>query len=174
LYLEQEFVYAGDDGNIEPSGKTNRKGFDLLMRYQFTKNLFGNVNINFASARSIDVPKGEDYIPLAPTFTSTGGIFYKPKYGWNGSITYRYMGDRPANENNSIVAKGYFLVDGSLNYTRPTYEVGIALENLFNTTWNEAQFAATSQLKNETHPVTDLNFTPGMPFNFRVKMAVFF
>ncbi|HEY6975060.1 MAG TPA: TonB-dependent receptor, partial [Chitinophagaceae bacterium] len=174
LHLDQEFVYVGDEGNIEPSGKTKRAGIDILARYQFTKNLFGNVNMNFTKPRAIGEPKGEDYIPLAPAFTSTGGIFYRPKYGFNGSLTYRYIKDRPANEDNSIVAKGYFLLDGSFNYTRPKYEVGIAFENIFDVDWNEAQFATTSQLKNETEPVTELNFTPGTPFFFRVKVAVFF
>jgi hypothetical protein len=174
LRLDQEFVYVGDDGNIEPSGKTRRQGIDILARYQFTKNLFGNVNMNFTRPRAIGEPKDQNYIPLAPTFTSTGGVFYKPKYGFNGSLTYRYIHDRPANEDNFIVAQGYFLLDGSFNYARPKYEVGIALENIFNTEWNEAQFATTSQLKNETDPVTELNFTPGIPFYFRAKLAIFF
>jgi len=84
------------------------------------------------------------------------------------------MKDRPANENNSITAKGYFLLDGSFNYTQPKYEIGLSLENILNVDWNEAQFATTSQLKNETTPVTELNFTPGTPFFFKAKLAVFF
>ncbi|MEO6329697.1 MAG: TonB-dependent receptor [Ginsengibacter sp.] len=38
LYLKQEFVYVGDDGNVEPGGKTGRQGIDIITRYQFTKN----------------------------------------------------------------------------------------------------------------------------------------
>ena len=132
------------------------------------------MNINLAKPRAIGKPKGENYIPLAPAFTSTGGIFYKQKQGFNGGLSYRYMKDRPANENNSITAKGYFLLDGSFNYTQPKYEVGLSLEKILNTDWNEAQFATTSQLKNETTPVTELNFTPGTPFFFKAKLAVFF
>lgn len=43
-----------------------------------------------------------------------------------------------------------------------------------DTKWNEAQFATTSQLKNETAPVTELHFTPGTPFFAKVKFAVLF
>jgi len=43
-----------------------------------------------------------------------------------------------------------------------------------NTAWNEAQFATESRLKNETAPVTELNFTPGTPLFARLKLAVFF
>ena len=174
LYLDQEFVYVGDDGNIEPSGKTRREGIDIIARYQLANNLFTNLNLNITRPRAIGQLKGEDYIPLAPTVSSTGGIFYKKKYGVNGSLTYRYIKSRPANEDNSIVAKGYFIADTAINYTRHKYEIGIAFENLFNTKWNEAQFATESRLRNEPAPVTELNFTPGTPFFARVKFAVFF
>lgn len=38
-----------------------------------------------------------------------------------------------------------------------------AIDNLFDATWNEAQFATTSQLFDEHEPVTELHFTPGTP-----------
>ncbi len=174
LYLAQEFVYVGDDGNIEPSGKTKRQGIDVIARYQFTKNLFANANINFTKPRAIGEKKGENYIPLAPSATSTGGLFYKAKQCFNGSLTYRYIKNRPANEDNSIIAKGYFLMDASVNYTRSKYEIGLAVENIFNIKWNEAQFATESRLKNEPSPITELNFTPGNPIFARVKLAIFF
>lgn len=174
LYLSQEFVYEGDDGNVEPSGRTRRTGIDLLLRYQFSPEFFANIDFSLTKPRAMDESKGQNYIPLAPTATSTGGLFYKPKQGFNGGLTYRYIKKRPANEDNSIVAKGYFLLDGSFNYTKPKYEVGIALENILNAEWNEAQFATTSRLKGEAAPVTELNFTPGTPFFARIKCAVFF
>jgi outer membrane cobalamin receptor len=174
LYLDQEFVYVGDAGVVEPSGKSRRQGIDITTRWQFTKNIFANANFNFTKPRAIGEPKGADYIPLAPTFTSVGGLYYKAQKGFNGGINYRYIKNRPANEDNSIIAKGYFLLDASVNYTRPKYEVGFALENIFNIKWNEAQFATESRLKNEAAPVTELHYTPGTPFFARVKLAFFF
>jgi outer membrane receptor protein involved in Fe transport len=174
LYLDQEFVYVGDDGNIEPSGRTRREGIDVIARYQLSDHLFANLNLNLTKPRAIDEPKGQNYIPLAPTVSSTGGIFYKVKYGFNGSLSYRYIKNRPANEDNSIVAKGYFVADASLNYTRPKYEIGVAIENLFNTKWNEAQFATESRLLNEPAAVTRIEFYTGYAVFARVKFAVFF
>ena len=174
LHLDQEFVYVGDDGNIEPSGKTKREGIDIITRYQFSKTLFANVNINFTKPRALGETKGQDYIPLAPTLTSTGGLFYKAATGFNGGLTYRYIKSRPANEDNSITAKGYFIMDASVNYTRPKYEVGLAIENMLNVRWNEAQFATESKLKGEANSVTELNYTPGTPLFARLKLAIFF
>ena len=58
--------------------------------------------------------------------------------------------------------------------TKPKYEIGFSVENIFNIKWNEAQFASESRLKNEPFPVTELNYTPGLPFFIKVKFAVFF
>lgn len=174
LYLEQEFVYVGDEGIVEASGKTRRTGIDVSARYQFNKWLFADVNLNGARPRSIDEPKGEDYIPLAPVFTSTGGISWQMKNGWNGSLRYRHMADRAANEDKSMIAKGYTIADLSVNYTRKKFEIGLLIENLFNSKWNETQFETTSRLRWETDPVSEIHFTPGVPFFPRIKCAFFF
>lgn len=174
LHLDQEFVYVGDAGVVEPSGKTRREGIDIIARYQLSKNLFANMNLNFTKPRAIGEAKGQDYIPLAPTATSTGGIFYKAQEGLNGSVTYRFIKNRPANEDNSVVARGYFIIDAALNYTRKKYEIGLAIENLTNTEWNEAQFDTESRLRGEPASVSELHYTPGIPFFARVKLALFF
>ncbi|AEV98401.1 TonB-dependent receptor [Niastella koreensis] len=174
LYLQQEFVYVGDEGVVEPSGKTRRIGIDVSARYQFNTWLFADVNVNQAKPRSAEAAKGENYIPLAPTLTSTGGLSWQLKSGWNGSLRYRHMHDRAANEDNSVIAKGYTVTDLAINYTKKKYELGIAIENLFNVKWNETQFDTESRLKNEPAPVTEIHFTPGTPFFTRMKLAVYF
>ena len=153
LYLEQEFVYVGDAGIVEPSGKSKRMGFDLGLRYQLTDWLFLDTDINYTHARSIEEPSGQDYIPLAPDFTSTGGISINKLKGFSGGIRYRYLKSRPANEDNSIVAKGYMVSDLNVNYDYKNVTLGIAIENIFNTAWNETQFATESRLQNETQSV---------------------
>ena len=134
IYLQQEFTYGSDfgDESVTPGGRTVRKGIDFSARYQLINWLFGNLNLNFARPRSIDDQKGKDYVPTAPTFTSTAGLSFKFKNGINGGISYRYLHNRPANEDYSLTALGYFLTDLTANYTRKKYEIGIAVENLFN------------------------------------------
>lgn len=172
LYLEQEFVYVGDEGVVEPSGKTRRQGVDFSIRYEPFRKLFFDADANYCYARAIDEPKGANYIPLAPVFTSTGGITYKSNVGLNGSLRYRYMYDRPANEDKSIVAKGYFINDLVLNYTRPRYELSVTVQNIFNVRWKETQFDTESRLKDEPQPVSEIHFTPGTPLF--IKMGVSF
>ncbi len=81
-----------------------------------------------------------------------------------GSVSYQLINDRSANEDNTIIAYGYFVIDAALNYAKPKFEVGIAIENALNTTWNEAQFATLTRFRWEAGPVDELPYTPGIHF----------
>lgn len=173
LWLEQEFVYVGDEGVVEPSGRSRRYGLDLSARYQLTGNLYADLDLNTARPRAIGAESGAAYLPLAPTLTTTGGLSLQRKTGFSGSLRYRYLGHRPANEDNSLVAKGYFVTDLQVNYARPRYQFGLAIQNLFNTRWKETQFATESRLPNEPAPVDEIHFTPGTPFFARLSWTYF-
>lgn len=174
LFLEQEFVYVGDAGIVEPSGKTQRYGIDFGIRYQILDWLYFNTDVNYTHARSTNEPSGEDYIPLAPDLTSAGGFSFRDLGNFSGGINYRYIKDRPANEDNSIIAEGYFITDLNLNYNFKNWTFGLIVENLFDSEWNETQFATESRLFDENNPVEEIHFTPGTPFFLRGKVAVRF
>jgi hypothetical protein len=174
LYLKQEFVYVGDEGVVEPTGKTRRTGIDFGLRYQLTKKIFINNDINYAFARSIAEPEGKNYIPLAPDLTSTGGLSIVNIHGFSGGIRYRYLRNRPANEDNSIVAKGYLIADMNLSYSYKSIELGLIIENLFNSKWNETQFATETRLQNEAESVEEIHFIPGTPFFIKSKLMIKF
>jgi len=174
IYLQQEFVYSGDGGLVDFNGKTKRVGFDFSGRYEPVKSLYFDVDVNYAHGRAVGNPKGENYIPLAPVWTSSAGITYNNKKGFNGSFRYRFVGNRSANENYSLTAKGYFITDAVLNYTQPKYEIGLVVNNVFNTKWKETQFDTETRLKGETQPVDEVCFTPGTPFAFKLGFTYFF
>jgi len=171
LFLDQEFVYVGDAGIVEPSGKTRRMGIEAGARYQLTDWLYVFADANYTHARSTEEADGEDYIPLAPKFTSAGGLSVDNLSGFSGSLGYHWLGDRAANEGNSIVAEGYFVTDFNLNYTIENWTLGVIVENLLDTSWNETQFATESRLFNEPAPVEEIHFTPGTPFYLRGKIT---
>lgn len=164
LFLEQEFVYVGDAGIVEPSGRTRRQGIDLSIRYQLGRKIFFNTDLTYTDPRAVDEAEGEQYIPLAVNFMSTGGVTVRDVNGFSGGVRYRFITDRAANEDNSISALGYFITDVNVNYEFNKVTLGVSIENLFNTEWNEAQFATESRLRNEAAPVEELHFTPGVPF----------
>jgi hypothetical protein len=171
LFLQQEFVYVGDEAVVEPSGKTQRTGIDFSARWQIVRWLSADCDVNFAHPRALNsASENEKYIPLAPIFTSIGGIKINIKENLAFSLRYRYLGNRPANAANSLVAKGYFLLDANLNYTLNQFEMSFLVENVANTKWKEAQFETESQLQNASAPVTQIHFTAGTPFAAKMKL----
>jgi outer membrane receptor for monomeric catechols len=174
LYLDQEFVYSGDGAYVEPSGKSRRTGFDFSVRYEPVKAVYIDADINYAHGRMVEEIKGQNYIPLAPVWSSTGGITYKNSVGINGSLRYRWLSDRPANESFTLNAKGYFINDLVLNYTQKKYEIGLSVNNIFNVKWKETQFDTESRLKNEINSVEEIHFTPGTKLSAKLSFSIFF
>lgn len=174
LFSEQEFVYVGDAGIVEPSGKTRRMGIDISARYQINSWLFADADFNFTRARAIEEPKGEDYVPLAPSFTSMGGLTAKSKKGISAAVRYRAIGKRPANEDNSVVAEGYLLLDAVISYRIRKWELNISAENLLNRDWREAQFDTESRLRFESAPVSEIHYTPGSPRFIKAAISFYF
>lgn len=174
LYLDQEFVYSGDGAYVEPSGKSRRTGFDFSVRYEPFKAIYIDADVNYAHGRMVEEMKGQNYIPLAPVWSSTGGITYKKAVGINGSLRYRWLGDRPANESYTLNARGYLVNDVVLNYTQKKYEIGLSVNNIFNVKWKETQFDTESRLENEINAVEEIHFTPGTKLAAKLSFSLFF
>ncbi|WP_452229340.1 TonB-dependent receptor [Lacinutrix sp. MEBiC02404] len=174
LFSEQEFVYVGDAGIVEPSGESERYGLDLGLRYQFNDWLYFDTDATLTHARSVEEPDGANYIPLAPDFTMAGGLSVQDLNGFSGGIRYRFIDDRPANEDDSIVAEGYFVTDFNVNYTFNNVTLGMVIENMFDLDWNETQFATESRLQNEAQSVEEIHFTPGTPFFIKGSISYTF
>jgi len=84
------------------------------------------------------------------------------------------LSNRPANEDYSLTAKGYFVNDFVLNYKQKKYKLGIAVNNIFNVKWKETQFDTQSRLKNETTPVEEIHFTAGTKLSAKLSCTIFF
>ena len=175
LHLQDELVYVGDGGFTESAGRTRRFGADVALRYQLSRVLFADVDLNYARGRLVGAPKGENYIPLAPSFTTVGGLTLKQPRGLSASLRYRHLNTRPANEDNSVQAEGYFLLDAVASYAVGRFVLGATAENLLNVEWNQAQFDTLSRLPGEAaEGVSELHYTPGTPFFVKGSVSVLF
>jgi hypothetical protein len=58
-----------------------------------------------------------------------------------------------------------------LNYKVNNFNIGLVVENIYNTKWNETQFLTESRLKNETQSVKEIHFTPGTPLFTKLKIG---
>jgi outer membrane receptor protein involved in Fe transport len=174
LDLEREFVYVGDAGTTELSGRTRRYGLDLEARWGMLSWLWADADLNLAMGKLRDEPEEANEIPLAPRVTSTGGLTVRHRSGFEASLRYRHLGERPANESNTVRALGYTVLDFAGDYRLGSYRLHLIVENLLDMEWNEAQFDTESRLHDEPEPVSELHFTPGNPRNVRLGLGYLF
>ena len=172
MTLDNELFFNGDDGTTTDNGASRRIGIDLSARAQLTPELFLDADLNLSQGRLVETPFGKVtpdhyYIALAPPATSTGGLSYRTQH-WEGAFRYRYVSERSANDDNSVVAHGYFINDANIYYKTKKFRIGVNVENLFNVNWNEAQFDTNSQIKGESAPVDELHFTAGTPLSIKL------
>jgi hypothetical protein len=99
-------------------------------------------------------------------FLNVGGLSVANLGNFSGGLQQLYIHDRPANENNSIIAKGYLITDLNVNYKIRDLTIGIGIENILDFACNEIQLATESRLRNEPNSVEETHFIPRTPFFF--------
>lgn len=183
LDLGSELVFVGDEGVVEPNGPTIRAGLETTLRYQVLDWLWLDADFTYTYARFKDLPGGMNFVPLAPTWTLSGGVSAQHPSGFYGSLRVEGISDRPANEDNSLTASGFVLANLMAGYKRKAPWLGtergaMAFEldvlNLFDTDYRESQFETTSRPQRNGPVITDIHFTPGYPLTVLGSFSLFF
>ena len=174
LDLDEEFVFVGDGGFTELSGRSRRYGLDVEARLSVLPWLSADADLNLSRGELRDEPEEANNIPLAPRVTSTGGLTARHPSGFEGSLRFTHVGSRPADETGEITAEGYTVVNLFAARRFGPLTLSATLENLFDVAWNEAQFATESRLRGEATSVNELHFTPGRPRNLRLGVRYAF
>lgn len=197
LDLDSELVFSGDSGVVDaeiddptgnyiPGPASRRWGIDFEARYQITEWLWADYDLGYADPR---FRASGLAIPLAPTLLMNGGLTARWDSGFSAGMRFRFVGNRPANEERTLTAEGYFVMDALVTYRWRNVQLTLAGLNLTDTDWREAQFADDTCLVNEigSQPgclakpglepgdgVSDIHFTPGNPIAVRGGVQVFF
>ncbi|GIW40321.1 MAG: TonB-dependent receptor [Candidatus Binatia bacterium] len=188
LDLDSELVFSGDAGTVEPSAASRRWGIDFEARARLTDWLFADYDLAYADPRFRASGKA---VPLAFTLLMNGGLSAEFRNGFSSALRVRFLDNRPANEDRTVTAQGYTMVDLVARYRWRRLELLLDFLNVFDRNWREAQFADASCIRGElgTAPgcfvggnlggdveevAEDIHFTPGNPFWVRGGVTVSF
>lgn len=179
LDLTDELTFDADAAKTKDNGSSRRMGIDFTGRVQLTKWLTADVDLNYShnylTKKFLGAEASNNHeLPLAPVFTSQAGLTARDKSGFKARIGYRAMSNRPANEDYSVTAKGYFIMDALIAYEQRKFQVSLTVENILNSKWNEAQFDTQTRLTTDARPVDQLCFTAGTPVAFKFGVSYFF
>lgn len=173
LDLDSEQVYVGDAGTTEPGAKSRRYGVELTGAYTPSKWLTFDAAATFNRAKYVSAPSNGGVVPLAPTQTLSAGAALALPQGTFGSLRVRHVGARPANEDNTLVARAFSVVSGVVGHRYHNFEAALNVDNLFDSQWEEVQFATETRLQNEVAPVDEIHFTPGWPFTAMLTVSAY-
>ena len=183
LDLGSELVFVGDEGTTEQRGPTRRWGVDVEVRAEILPWLLLDYDLTYADPRFRVTGEA---IPLAPTLLMNGGLTAYPVENLSAALRMRFLDDRAANEDRSVIARGYTLIDLLLRYRWRNIELSFDVLNLADTDWRETQFATESCLRRELGRdsrcprggggpgILDTNFVSGYGINVRGGLTVFF
>jgi hypothetical protein len=162
LHLASEQVWSGDNGGTEPSDPTRRFGLDVAASWAATPWLSIDANVALARSELVGNQESGGALALAPRLTGGGGVtaFRGPS---SVSLRGRGIGDRPANDDGSLTAEGYFLLDLVASHKIGRFDGTLTVLNLLDSEWREAQFADESRVSPMAPMAEDVHFTPGSP-----------
>jgi outer membrane receptor protein involved in Fe transport len=173
MNLDSELVFVGDEGTTEAAGRSHREGIEFGAKVRLLDWLTFTGNFTYTTKAEFVATRGA--IPLAPIWTAGADLTARLPWGLASSLEMRYLGDRPANEERTAIAKGYTLFNWTTRYRYRDLEAFVSIENLTNTNWREAQFSFTSRLPGEpAGGVSDVHFTPGNPRSVLGGVAIRF
>ncbi len=162
LHLDSEQVWSGDLGGTEPSDPTRRYGADLSAAWAATPWLSLDANVSLARSTFVANRGNGGALALAPRVTGGGGATLSRGQSFV-ALRARGIGDRPANDEDTLTAEGYVLLDLVASHRLDRFELGLTVMNLLDTEWREAQFAEESRVSPEAELREDVHFTPGAP-----------
>jgi hypothetical protein len=170
LRLASEQVWSGDLGGTEPSDPTRRYGLDL--DWQWNPRAWLGLDANVALGRSTFLASRGNggALALAPRIMGGGGVTVRRGTSF-AALRFRGIGDRPANDDGSLTAQGFGLVDVVAQHAFGATTVGLSVENLLDADWREAQLAEESRVAPTADLVEDVHFTPGAPLTALVTLS---
>ena len=199
LDLDSETVWVGDEGTTEQGDATRRYGAEFEARVRLLTWLFADADVTVNHGEFVRSAGNGAAIALAPKVTYSGGVSARHPSGVYGRVSLRGVTDRPATQDGFLVAEGFSLVDLTLGYRYRFLEVAVAVENLLDARWREAQFATVTRLAGEASTMAppppgacpggtrvstaeggnfagceDVSFTPGSPLNVQATVTVYF
>jgi hypothetical protein len=173
LRLSSEQVWSGDEGGTEPSDPTRRFGLDIEGWLDATDWLTVDANVTWSHATFVHNAGNGGALALAPRWMGSGGA---TAHGKTSFVTLRARGiaDRPGNDDGTLTAEGYLIVDLVAGKQLGKLAVDLTINNLLNAKWREAQFADASRVSPTADVVEQMHFTPGIPLTATIAAAYSF
>ena len=179
LSFDSELVYVGDSGSTEAGPASRRTGVEITNYIYPHPWLSMDLDVSFSTARYVDVPEEEQFIPGSLNRVVAAGIAVNPpqdvRAGAFGSLRLRHFGPRPLIEDNSVQSRPTTIVNGEAGY-KFSERLRLVLQgfNLFDAEVSDIDYYFASRLHDEPEPVEDIHFHAAIPRSARLALNISF
>jgi outer membrane receptor protein involved in Fe transport len=180
IELDSELVFVGDAGTTEPGPPSRRVGVELGNFYRPKPWLSVDLDLTWADAEFLDVPAGADHIPGALETTAAAGIALGRETGPSGALRWRYFGEFPLVEDDSVRGDASSLVNARVGYTFGNgFRIFLDAFNLLDAEDADIQYFYASRLPAAVSPtgaaepvvgVEDVHFHPMVSRTLRLSL----
>ncbi len=176
MVFNSELTYDPEAGQTSAGPPSKRTGLEINTTYQATDWLefYGSVAMTHARYTGVDPSTHTgDYIPDAPSVIGNLGIYIRDAGPWFGALEFRYLGQHPLDDTNSIKSEGDQEWNMNIGYDfGEGLKATLGIFNLFDSKDDAAEYYYTDRLPGEPAAgVADLHIHPLEPRAFRVTLS---
>ena len=187
LQLASEQVFDGDAAQDTPSGASTRRGVEFANFYKIMPGVIFDGDIAYSQARfdhnvydgTESVANGNSvtcctgrYIAGSPTMVIGSGLAVDMG-NWFGGVQYRYYGERPLTNDDSVRSPATSLANLRVGY-KITQDISTRLDidNVLNSKAQDVGYYYVSRLPGEAAGgVADTHFHAAEPLGFRLSLV---
>lgn len=176
LDFDSELVYVGDAGTTRAGRPAQRTGVEWSNQWKPRKELLMDANLAWTRPRYSDQASTGNYIANAAQKVGHLGMTVKDVGRWSGSVSLRYVGTAPLNEDNSVQSPSSLTANLRLHRAiSPDVEVTLDVLNATDRKNKDISNYYTSRLATEpASGVADTHVHPAEPRTLRVTARVQF
>ena len=173
LHNGSELVLAGDTGELEPSGASNRYGVEWANYY--TPNKWLSFDLDLAASQALYVVPDADggrAVPESINTVASAGVTVKDGSGWSGSLRLRYFGPRDLISTGEARSGSTTILNTSVGYQfSPRWQATVEILNLLNSSDQDIAYYYESKVTPTAAASTQVHFHPVEPRQFRLSVT---
>jgi hypothetical protein len=172
LELDSELVFVGDAGGTEPTGRTRRHGVEWANFWRPRSWLALDADVALTHARYRDDAGSGTRIANSIGRVVTAGVSLGRESGVFGGLRWRYFGEQPLSEDNTLRAPSSSTFNARLGWRAQAWEFSADVLNVLDRANNDIAYAYASRLPGEPPEGTDdVHFHPAEPRTLRVTVT---
>jgi len=176
MEFKSELTYDPEAGQTSAGPPSKRTGVEINTTYQPFDWLEFYGSVAFTHARYTDFDPTThigDYIPDAPSVIGNLGIYVRNVGPWFGALEFRYLGEHPLDDTNTVKSDGDKEWNMNIGYDfGEGLKAQLGIFNLFDSKDDAAEYYYTDRLPGEpAEGVADLHIHPLEPRAFRLTVS---